>query len=176
MGLCGYWREWIGGRCGLWCAAPWIQGIEGAEAWATFQALLITLPSPSRYWPDCLPVHLATQKGPEVALDPKNVLARVHGMIMTALEDTPADVVGWMPSHLTIKDLELQMARESDGTLVDERDLEANKLVDTFPKLAVEFHRVSKEEVRMWTEQMERVKARLIWIGIATDAANDLTT
>ena len=27
---------------------PWIQGIEGAEAWALFQSLLVTLPSLSR--------------------------------------------------------------------------------------------------------------------------------
>ena len=54
-----------------------------------------------------LPGHA---KGPQVAVDPKNVLARIHGMILTALEDASLDVVGWMPSHLTIKDLALQLA------------------------------------------------------------------
>ena len=51
----------------------WIQGIEGAEAWATFQALLVTIPEQSRYWPDCQPVHLAAQKGKR---DPKLHLIR----------------------------------------------------------------------------------------------------
>ena len=105
---------------------PWVQGIEGAEAWALFQSLLITLPSLSKYWPDCLPVYLAVKKGPELALDPRNVLARVHGMLLTALEDAPADVVGWMPSHLTIKDLNLQLATKSDASLVGRVDLEGN--------------------------------------------------
>ena len=126
---------------------PWIQGIEGAEAWALFQALLVTLPSLSRYWPDCLPVYLATKKGPEVALDPRNVLARIHGMLLTALEDAPPDVVGWMLSHLTIKDLNLQMATKSDESLVGRLDLEGNKLADELAKRGVEFHRVTPPDV-----------------------------
>ena len=82
---------------------PWIQGIEGAEAWATYQALLATVPGQSRYWPDCLPVRLAAQKGPAVARDRKNVLARIHWMMLTALEGVSPEVIGWMPFHLTVK-------------------------------------------------------------------------
>ena len=87
-----------------------------------------------RYWPDCLPGYSAIQKGPQVALDPKNVLARIHGMILTALEDSSAKVIGWMPSHLTISDLCFQLARKSDGILVDERDLQGNRIADELAK------------------------------------------
>ena len=153
---------------------PWIQEIGGAEAWATYQAMLVTIPSMCRFWPDCLPVHLAVQKGPEAALDPSNVLARVHGMIMTAMEDSSCEVVGWMPSHLTIDDLGLQMALKSDGSLVNRQDLEANGLADTLAKKGVEFHRVASADVKIWAEQMERTKARARWIGIATQEANDM--
>ena len=153
---------------------PWIQDIGGAEAWALFQSLLVTSPSKCRYWPDCLPVHLAVQKGISIASDPKNVLARVHGMMLTALEDTSPRVVGWMPSHLTLDDLKLQMAKKSDGSLVNEQDLEANGLADTLAKRAVEYHRVSRAEVRMWAEKMERTKTRAKWIGIASHAANNV--
>ena len=79
---------------------PWIQDIGGAEAWALFQSLRVTSPSQCRYWPDCLPVHLAVQKGISIASDPKNVLARVHGMMLTALEDTSPRVVGCMLCRL----------------------------------------------------------------------------
>ena len=155
---------------------PWVQGIEGAEAWALFQPLLFTLPSLSKYWPDCLPVYLAVKKGPEVALDPRNVLARVHGMLLTALEDAPADVVGWMPSHLTIKDLNLLLATKSDESLVGRVDLEGNKLADELAKRGVEFHWVTPSDVKVWKEQLERAKARARWIGIATAEANDFAS
>ena len=114
------------------------------------------------------------QKGPSFATDPKNVLARVHGMMMTALEDAVPEVVGWMPSHLTYADLELRMARKSDGTLVNVQDLEANGLAGFLAKKGVEHYRVHRSEVRAWVVQMERAKARAKWIGIASHAANEL--
>jgi len=169
-GRCGWAFVVIGDGGTITAAAygvppPWIQDIGGAEAWATYQAMLVTIPSMCRFWPDCLPVHLAVQKGPEAALDPSNVLARVHGMIMTAMEDSSCEVVGWMPSHLTIDDLGLQMALKSDGSLVNRQDLEANGLADTLAKKGVEFHRVASVDVKVWAEQMERAKARARWIG-----------
>ena len=116
-GRCG-WAFAIVGASGKIIAAaygvppPWIRDIAGAEAWALFQALLVTVPALCKFWPDCLPVHLAVQKGREAALDPRNGLARIHGMIMTAMEDSSCEVVGWMPSHLTVDDLELQNGLE----------------------------------------------------------------
>jgi hypothetical protein len=67
-GRCGWAFVVIGGDGNIAAAAygvppPWIQDIGGAEAWATYQAMLVTIPSQCRYWPDCLPVHLAVQKG-----------------------------------------------------------------------------------------------------------------
>ena len=111
-----------------------------------------------------------------MALGPNNVLARIHGLILIALEDSQAKVVGWMPSHLTISDLEFQLAKESDGALVDERDLEANKLSDELANRGVEFHSVARSDVKIWVEQMERVKARAIWIGTASVEANDFAS
>ena len=68
------------------CPPPWIVDIGGADAWALFQALLHTSPQLSKYWPDCYPVTLAVGKGQQLANDPRNALARVHGMLLTALE------------------------------------------------------------------------------------------
>ena len=155
---------------------PWIQGIEGAEAWALFQSLLVTIPPLCRYWPDCLPVHLAIQKGPQVAEDPKNVLARVHGMILTALEDASLSLIGWMPSHLTLGDLDFQLAVKSDGSLVNVRGLQGNKLADELAKRGVEHHRVASSDVKVWKAKVEEVRSRAMWIGTATAEANDFAS
>ena len=39
-----------------------------------------------------------------------------------------------MPSHLTVEDLKLHMAKKGDGSLVNERGLEANDLADKLAK------------------------------------------
>ena len=49
-----------------------------------YQSLLYTLPEQCKYWPDCYPVKTAVAKGPDVATDPRNPLARIHGMLHTA--------------------------------------------------------------------------------------------
>ena len=81
-----------------------------------------------------MPVDFAVQKGLAVAADPKNVMVRLHGMMLTALEVADPRVVGWMPAHLTYADLKHGMAKKSDGTRVTEADLEANGLADKLAK------------------------------------------
>ena len=92
---------------------PWVKGIEGAEAWALHQGVGFTIPVECNYWPDCLPVEIAIGKGPDTATDPKNMLARVHSMLLCAFDDEASrSKVGWMPSHL--EETELGMATRSD--------------------------------------------------------------
>ena len=104
--------------------------------------MLYTAPQQSRYWPDCYPVKLAVEKGPKVALDPRNALARVHGLLHTALDGDDGKQVGWMPAHLTKADLALGTATKSDGSLVTAADIMANDVADKLAKLGVEYHRV----------------------------------
>ena len=155
---------------------PWITDIGGAEAWGLYQALLCTLPPLCRYWPDCYPVKAAVDRGPEVARDPRNPLARVHGMIHTALEGVLPGVVGWMPSRLTKSDLTHAVAKKSDGTLVNKVDLWANDVADKLAKFGVEHHRVPREEVKRWKAALSMAKARAKWIGMVTHAANNHPT
>ena len=112
---------------------PWCNGIEGAEAWALYQALLYTLPCLSLYWTDCLPLLTAVMKGPVVASDPRNCLARIHGMIHTQLDEGTAGNVGWMPAHLT--DREIGVAVKSNDALVTVADLKGNTMADTLAKV-----------------------------------------
>ena len=150
---------------------PWATGIEGAEAWALFQATQFTLPARSKYWLDCLPLMTAVAKGREAAIDPRNVLARMHTMLATAFEEVvPSNHVGWMPAHL--KSWEVGTATKSDGNLVSQQDWEANDLADRLAKAAVEFHRVDAADVELWSRQMQIAETRARWIGRATHEAN----
>ena len=150
---------------------PWVEDIEGAEAWALLQALRCSLPAECTYWVDCLPLLTAVGKGPASALDPKNVLARVHGLIHASLEDDAAKQVGWMPAHPTQK--EVGIARRSDGELVTLLDLRGNTLADMLAKQGADTHRVPASEVARWKSLHSEVAERAIWIGVATQAANE---
>ena len=104
----------------------------------------------TKYWPDCYPVTVAVSKGQQLANDLRNALARVHGMLLTALEGVDKDAVGWMPAHLTAADLALGTATKSDGSLVTATDVLGNDIADRLAKLGAEFHRVSQYDVRRW--------------------------
>ena len=151
---------------------PWITDIGGAEAWALFQSLLVTTPGQCKYWVDCLPVYGAIQKGSDVALDPRNALARVHRMLLAALQGDGAHAVGWMPLHLTKTNLLHGMANKSDGSRVAPHDVAMNEWADTLAKKGVERHRVTPSVVNIWKAKMEQVKRRAKWIGVVTHNAN----
>ena len=151
---------------------PSIEGIEGAEAWGLYQSLLYTIPDTGMYWPDCLPLITMMQKSGEAAKDPKNRLARIHGMFHTALIDAPKGAVGWMPAH--VSDRELRHAMKSDGTPVLKKELEANKLADELAKRAVALHRVMPGDVRNYADKAETTMTRAIWVAKATVLANNV--
>ena len=150
---------------------PWVKGIEGAEAWALLQALRFSLPAECTYWVDCLPLLTAVGKGPSSALDPKNVLARVHGLIHANLDDDAAKQVGWMPAHLSRK--EIGIAKKSNEELVTLQDLRGNTIADVLAKQGADTHRVPASEVALWKALHTTMVERAIWIGVATQAAND---
>ena len=107
----------------------------------------------TKYWPDCYPVTVAISKGQQLANDPRNALARVHGMLFTALEGVDKDAVGWMPAHLKTADLALKTTTKSDGSLATAADVLGNDVADKLAKLGAEFHRVSQYDVRRWKKR-----------------------
>ena len=114
-------------------------------------------------------------KGERVANDPRNASARVHGMLMTALDGEDPELIGWMPSHLTKKDLQHGGARKSDGSLVTVQDVETNEWADVVAKKGAEQHRVVASDVTLWKEKMQQVKRRAKWTGVVTRNANSAT-
>ena len=76
----------------------WVDDIPGAEAWALFQAASRAWLG-CRYRVDCEPCVKAFHNGREAATADFRPLARVHALMLAALDDTPRDAVVWMPSH-----------------------------------------------------------------------------
>ena len=95
-------------------------------------------------------------------------------MLHTALHDVNPDVVGWMPAHLTAKEVTQLAATKSDGSPVSKQDVWANDLADRLAKLGAEHFRVPPEEVRRWKQEFNAVKARAKWIGQITHEANNV--
>ena len=106
-----------------------------------------------------------------MAANPKNILARIHGVLHLAFEDTDPNRIQWMPAHLTHK--ELGHALRSDGQLVTSIDLQGNDMADTLAKLGAELHRVTPSDVKIWRQAYEEIYRRARWIGIATQVANE---
>ena len=77
--------------------------------------------------------------------------------------------MGWMPSHLTQKDLQHGRARKSDGSLVTVQDVETNEWADVLAKKGVEQHRVVASDVRLWREKNAagEAESEMDWCGDA---------
>ena len=114
----------------------------------------------------------AIRKGEEVSRDPRNALARVHGMLFASLEEGDVEAFGWMPSHCKKGDLQHELAKKSDGSALTSKDVEMNDLADYLAKEGVEQHRVPPGVVRAWKEKEKQVEVRARWIGIVTYEAN----
>ena len=89
---------------------------------------------------DCEPCVLAVHKGAAAATSDKNPLARVHGLMMHALDDTPPEAVIWMPSHVGENGVGKEI--RGDGFLLQSIDVLTNDVADRYAKRAVEAHRV----------------------------------
>ena len=72
---------------------PWIRDIGGAEAWAVLQVGLRAVPGKVKYMIDCQPCVFMIHGGATAATTANRPLARVNGMVMLALEDTPVGKV-----------------------------------------------------------------------------------
>ena len=83
--------------CGV--PPPWITDIGGAEAWAVLMVALRAMPGEVKYMVDCEPCVKMIHGGKAAATAANRPLARVNGMVMLALEDTPPEKVVWMPAH-----------------------------------------------------------------------------
>ncbi len=148
---------------------PWIVDIPGAEAWALLQAAMVAELG-SEYRLDCEPCVNAVKRGKAWATAAARPLARVFGLVFSAIDDTPPEAFARMPSHCGLD--EVGKARLSDGTLLADIDRRSNALADEHAKAAVEVHRVPLDVRREVKNAAERVRSIAMWLGRVTHLAS----
>ena len=153
---------------------PWISTTPGAEAWA----LLIVLHSSAGRLgivTDCLGNVYIIRNGKERATHAFRPLARLWGLIFSALDDTGAEVVDagltWMPAHTALH--QVGVALRSDGKPISALDRRANGLADALTKHATEQHRVPPRTRRSLQEATEGIVFAAALAGVTCMAANN---
>ena len=152
---------------------PWIRSIHGAEMWALFAALRVSLPG-TRFRSDRKAVVDTFYSGRQRAVHASDEHARLWALIFAACDDAHDTELLWMPAHTTVASIGI--ARLSDGSLLSARDRSANDAADFLAKRGAATHRVPKET-------RKRVKLRDLlatWaariLAVATFAANNAPT
>jgi hypothetical protein len=150
----------------------WVDDIPGAEAWTVLQAASRAEPG-TQYRVDCKPCVDAFHRGRAWATRDKRPLARVHGLMFAALDDTEAGAMVWMPAHT--KEADVGRVCLGDGSKLTQLDRVGNDEADRLAKLAVEAHRVPKQ-VRDRIEELNSVVEKTArWVARATFAAGNQT-
>ncbi len=149
---------------------PWVVDIPGTEAWALLQAALVADPG-SEFRLDCKPCLDAIERGRAWATSAARPLARVFGLLFSAIDDTPREAFAWMPAHCSMD--EVGRATLSDGSFLTETDRWANDMADGYAKAAVEVHRVPVDVRQRVRQTGQRVRAIALWLGRVTHLAGN---
>lgn len=147
----------------------WIDDVPGAEAWGLLQAAQLAMPGTS-YRVDCLPCVQSIHRGRNWATFDTRVHARVNLRLHTALGDTDASLVVWMPAHTSVADVGVKLL--GDGSKLSEGDRMANAVADYWAKYAAGTVKVAPEIVATVKTQEKRAEAAARWFVYATWAAN----
>jgi hypothetical protein len=148
---------------------PWIDDIGGSEAWGLLQAASVAMPGACRFKSDCLSAVQAVHNGAQKATAATNVYARVHNLLLAALDDTPSDRVIWVPAHKGEESV--GALRCGNGERFTLSDLRGNEAADLYAKQAVLEHRVTQGDVHRWRQAFAEIKSKAIWIATVTVAA-----
>ena len=159
--------------CGV--PPPWINSIHGAELWALYAAMRISLPGVS-YRSDRKAVVDMFKNGATAATAATVEMARLWRLVFAACDGTPnphdtVDLV-WMAAHTKEKDA--GVLRLSDGSLLTKRDRQANDAADFLAKRGAQTHRVLKAVRTAFKERELLAEWAAQSLGIATFAANNL--
>ena len=148
----------------------WVDDIPGTEAWALLQAAMVAEPG-SDFRLDCEPCVDALGRGRAWATSAARPLARVFGLLFSAVDDTPLESFVRMPAHCSMD--EVGRAALGNGSLLTEIDRHANDLADESAKAAVEAHRVPEAIRERVKDAAAEVRAAAMWLGRVTHLANN---
>ena len=148
---------------------PWIDDIPGTESWAILQAAQHAEPG-CLYRCDCAPCIDAIHRGRKWATQGCRPLARVHSMMFTAIDDTPASAFVWMPAHT--REHEVGRVLLGNGQPLTAIDRNSNELADRYAKQAVLEHRI-RQDIRIQVRELDRLVVDTAkWLGMVTYQAN----
>ena len=130
--------------CGV--PPPWTNSIYGAELWAFYAALRISMPGVA-YRSDRKAVVDTFNAGEKVATAATVDMARLWQLVFGACDGTPiphldVDLI-WMPAHT--KQGDIGLLHLSDGSLLTKRDRKANDEADHLAKRGAQSHRLPKK-------------------------------
>ncbi len=158
---------------GLGVPPMWVHDAAGAELWAFFVVLGLTVSMP-RVVTDCLGI-LETLRGHVLAAtSPKRVLARTWNMIATSLDqdfEAARSLLTWMPSHESSH--AIGRALDSNGVPITAIMWRANRLVDALAKTAADHERLPRWATSFVGDAAALVQHHAARLGAATHAANN---
>ena len=118
---------------------PWIRDIGGAEGWALLQAAQIALPGTCTLISDCKVIVDSLHQGRTKAVGPGSTHARIYALLFSVFDDTPLEMIVWMPAHQTKGAADTRV--KSNGEPPTQVDIEANGEADLLAKRRVEERR-----------------------------------
>ena len=159
--------------CGV--PPPWVNSIHGAELWALYAALRISLPGVT-YRSDRKAVVDTFKAGERTATAATVEMARLWRLVFAACDSTPEPHLNvdlaWMPAHT--KQGDVGTVRLSDGSLLSKRDRQANDAADFLAKRGAQTHRVPRKLRQAFKEREMLAEWGARALGLATFAANNL--
>jgi hypothetical protein len=157
------------GRPPSWCCTA-----AAAEAWALCTALSCC-PFVPHLRTDCQSLLLTAAGGAQQATSANRPLARVWGMIASALDGDTTSMVEhkqlvWMPAHQPLS--AVGHKELSNGKLLTVVDWRANRLVDALAKLAATRGQAPKAIVRLLESGKAAMRHAAALLGVVTHGAN----
>ena len=119
---------------------------------------------------DCEPCVKAIHYGVKWATTGRRKHARVHALMLAALDDMPSDQAVWMPAHTKIDDI--GKAKLGDGSTLTKVDRDSNAVADLHAKAAASEVRVPAIIRKKLDEYHAMTKEAARWIGEITYTAN----
>ena len=152
----------------------WVKGAAGAAAWTLAQVLRDCGDVPDVVT-DCLNLVLVLATGRERATGATAPLARIWGLIFTALDDeerkrAARERLCWMGAHGAQHNI--GVARKSDGSRVTALDWRANRLADALAKRAAAGVRLPRAMLNLLVVGGAAAGYSFAKLGTVTYAAN----
>ena len=161
--------------CGHGVPPDWVHDAAGAELWAVYFVLSLSLLCDVPFIvTDCKGILDSLQHAPQALTQHDKALARTWSLIRHTLDDDFSIIRGrlrWMPSHTSSGGI--CKAVDSTGQPITILMWRANRLVDGLAKIAAGRHRLPGWAFKMLGAASQLVKHAAAQLGVVTHRANN---